>query len=63
MMVTATMPVRFHLVVPLAHEATAMRIKETAARVRGRSCAVSPLIGDIAFAGVTWIARTNAVRA
>lgn len=35
MTVTAAMPVRFNLVVPLAHEATAMRITETAGGVRG----------------------------
>jgi RNA-directed DNA polymerase len=45
-MVKATMTVRtFNLVVPLAHEATAMRITETARHSSGRSGAVSPLIG------------------
>ncbi len=34
-----------NLVVPLAHTATAMRTTDTAATVRGRSGAVSPLIG------------------
>ena len=47
MMVKATMPARmFNLVVPLAHEATAMRITETAGSEPERSGAVSPLIGD-----------------
>ncbi len=42
----ATMPVRFlNLVVPLAHEATALRITDTAGRCRAWSGAVSPLIG------------------
>ena len=44
MIVMATTPVRmFNLVVPLAHEATAMRITDTAGQVPGRSGAVSPL--------------------
>ena len=39
----ATTPVRmFNLVVPLAHEATAMRTADTAGQVPGRSGAVSP---------------------
>jgi RNA-directed DNA polymerase len=47
MMVKASMTVRIiHLVVPLAHKATAMRIKETAGRGRNASCAVSVLIGQ-----------------
>ena len=46
MMVKVIMPVRnLNLVVPLAHEATAMRITDTAAPVQARSGAVSPLIG------------------
>jgi len=45
MMVKATMTERmFNLVVPLAHEATAMRTTETAGSSRVRSGAVSPLI-------------------
>jgi len=45
-MVKAVMTVRFfNLVVPLAHKATAMRVKETADSVWVRSCAVSPQIG------------------
>jgi hypothetical protein len=45
-MVKATMTVRtFNLVVPLAHEATAMRTADTARRRPGRSGAVTPLIG------------------
>jgi hypothetical protein len=45
-MVKATMTVRtFNLVVPLAHEATAMRTADTTRRRAGRSGAVSPLIG------------------
>jgi len=44
MMVTATMTVRFiDLVVPLAHEATAMRITDTAGSSRVRSGAVPTL--------------------
>jgi retron-type reverse transcriptase len=47
LMVKATMTVRtFNLVVPLAHEATAMRITETARHSSDRSGAVSPLIGQ-----------------
>jgi retron-type reverse transcriptase len=46
MMVKAAMTERmFNLVVPLAHEATAMRTTETAGSSRDRSSAVSPLIG------------------
>jgi retron-type reverse transcriptase len=46
LMVTATMTVRtFNLVMPLAHEATAMRIADTARHSSGRSGAISPLIG------------------
>jgi RNA-directed DNA polymerase len=46
MMVKAPMTVRnLNLVVPLAHEATAMRIADTAGSVRARSGAVTPLIG------------------
>lgn len=44
MMVTATMPVRFNLVVPLAYKATAMRITDTAFGYTVWSGAVSPLI-------------------
>lgn len=61
MTVMAVMPVRFNLVAPLAHEATAMRTRDTAGIDPGRSRAVSPLIGS-AFGGVTWIARLTAVR-
>ncbi len=47
LMVTATMTERFfNLVVPLAHEATAMRSRDTAGSSRIRSGAVSPLIGS-----------------
>ncbi|MCG3177449.1 MAG: hypothetical protein MOGMAGMI_02423 [Candidatus Omnitrophica bacterium] len=47
MMVKAAMTERFfNLVVPLAHEATAMRTADTAGSSRGWSGAVSPLIGD-----------------
>jgi RNA-directed DNA polymerase len=46
MTVKALMPVRnLNLVVPLAHEATAMRTTETAAPVPARPGAVAPLIG------------------
>ena len=46
MMVKATMTERmFNLVVPLAHEATAMRTTETAGSSQERSGVVSPLIG------------------
>jgi RNA-directed DNA polymerase len=46
MTVKALMPVRnLNLVVPLAHEATAMRTTDTAATVQARSGAVAPLIG------------------
>jgi retron-type reverse transcriptase len=46
MTVKAAMAERsINLVVPLAHEATAMRIKETAGSSQARPCAVSPLIG------------------
>ncbi len=46
MTVKALMPVRnLNLVVPLAHEATAMRNTETAALVPARPGAVAPLIG------------------
>ena len=46
MMVKATMTERmFNLVVPLAHEATAMRTTETAGRCQNASGAVSALIG------------------
>jgi RNA-directed DNA polymerase len=42
MTVTAAMPARcFDLVVPLGHEPTAMRMKDTAGSAPGRSCAVS----------------------
>lgn len=44
MMVKATMSVRFNLVVPLALEATAMRITDTADCSPVWSGAVSPLI-------------------
>lgn len=44
MMVTATMPVRFNLVVPLALDATAMRITDTADCSPVWSGAVSLLI-------------------
>lgn len=43
MTVMAVVPVRFDLVVPLAHKATARRIRETGDRVIARSRAVSPL--------------------
>jgi RNA-directed DNA polymerase len=46
MTVTAAMPVRSNLVVPLAHEATAMRTMETAGSRRARSSAVATLIGS-----------------
>ena len=47
MMVKATMTERsLNLVVPLAHEATDMRIRGTADSVQARSRAVSPLIGS-----------------
>ena len=46
MVVKAAMTERLiNLVVPLAHKATAMRIKDTTGQVRAWSCAVSPLIG------------------
>jgi hypothetical protein len=46
MTVKAPMPVRkLNLVVPLAHEATAMRTTETAAPVQARPGAVPTLIG------------------
>jgi hypothetical protein len=45
-MVKAVMTVRFiHLVVPLAHKATDMRIKKTAGSRQNEFCAVTPLIG------------------
>lgn len=47
MMVKATMSVRFNLVVPLAHKATAMRITDTAFGYTVWSGAVSPLIACI----------------
>lgn len=51
LMVKATMTERFfNLVVPLAHEATAMRPRDTAGSSRDRSGAVSPLIGS----GLRW---------
>jgi retron-type reverse transcriptase len=50
-----------NLVVPLAHEATDMRVKDTAGEMPGASCAVSPLIGN-AFGEVTLNARTTAAR-
>lgn len=47
MTVKAAMAERsINLVVPLAHEATAMRIRDTAASQQARSGAVSPLIGS-----------------
>jgi hypothetical protein len=47
MTVKATMTERtFNLVLPLAHEATAMRTTDTDGSSRARSRAVSPLIGD-----------------
>lgn len=47
MTVTAPMPERnLNLVVPLAHEATAMRTTETAASALARSGAVTPLIAE-----------------
>jgi len=47
MTVTTPMPARnLNLVVPLAHEATAMRSTETASLRSGLSGAVSPLIGE-----------------
>lgn len=55
----------FNLVVPLAHEATAMREKDITGGVRDRSCAVASLIGhgsSMTFGEVTWIARRDAVR-
>ncbi len=52
MTVKAPMPVRnLNLVVPLAHEATAMRTTETAASRQARSGAVSPLIGESLWQG------------
>ncbi len=45
MKVKASMPVRMNLVVPLAHEATAMRSTETAGHAQARPGAVAPLIG------------------
>ena len=45
MTVKALTPVRMNLVVPLAHEATATRITETAAPAQARPGAVTPLIG------------------
>ena len=52
MTVKALMPVRnLNLVVPLAHEATAMRTSETAALVQARPGAVAPLIGPGAPCG------------
>lgn len=55
----------FNLVVPLAHEATAMRIQDSTGGVRARSRAVSQLIGhgsSMTFGEATWIARRDAVR-
>ncbi len=52
MMVMATIPVRNNnLVVPLAHEATAMRTTETDGSSLERSGAVSPLIGESLLQG------------
>jgi RNA-directed DNA polymerase len=66
MTVKALMPVRnLNLVVPLAHEATAMRTTETAAHVQARSGAVAPLIGaSLRQADVdsTTVARTPGTR-
>jgi hypothetical protein len=61
MTVKAIMPVRINLVVPLAHEATAMRTKGYRRHGRARSCAVAPLIGR-GLRRATWIARKDAVR-
>ena len=66
MTVKALMPVRnLNLVVPLAHEATAMRTTETAADAQARSGAVSSLIGDSLRPGdvdSTTVARTRGTR-
>ena len=66
MTVKALMPVRnLNLVVPLAHEATAMRTTETAATVQARSGAVAPLIGPGLRRGdvdCTTVARTPGTR-
>jgi RNA-directed DNA polymerase len=43
--VKAVVTMRINLVVPLAHEATAMRIADTTGSDRVRSGAVSPMIG------------------
>ena len=66
MTVKALMPVRnLNLVVPLAHEATAMRTTETAARVQARPGAVTRLIGESLRPGdvdSTTVARTPGTR-
>jgi RNA-directed DNA polymerase len=66
MTVKALMPVRsLNLVVPLAHEATAMRTTDTAAPVQARSGAVAPLIGASLRPGdvdSTTVARTPGTR-
>jgi RNA-directed DNA polymerase len=66
MTVKALMPVRnLNLVVPLAHEATAMRTTDTAARVQARSGAVTGLIGASLRPGdvdSTTVARTPGTR-
>ena len=66
MTVKALMPVRnMNLVVPLAHEATAMRTTDTAATVRAWSGAVAPLIGESLRPGdvdSTTVARTPGTR-
>jgi RNA-directed DNA polymerase len=66
MTVKALMPVRtLNLVVPLAHEATAMRTTETAADGHGRSGAVTGLIGESLRPGdidSTTVARTRGTR-
>ena len=66
MTVKALMPVRnVNRVVPLAHEATAMRTTDTAADERARSGAVSELIGDSLRPGdvdSTTVAPTPGIR-
>jgi RNA-directed DNA polymerase len=66
MTVKALMPVRsVNRVVPLAHEATAMRTTDTAASERARSGAVSPLIGASLRRGdvdCTTVAPTPGIR-
>jgi RNA-directed DNA polymerase len=66
MTVKALMPVRkVNLVVPLAHEATAMRNTDTSASERVRSAAVSGLIGEGLRSGdvdSTTSARTPGIR-